>query len=145
MSYKLLKANLILLIGYSISLVTFSLYQLVFLFYRYRVDAIQEAFSVIVKTVPFVIVSLIYTSIFWIPTLLVLWVMDGLLLIEFRLNPALAMIIEWLVLCIPLVILCIDNYTSQGVERWIAYPFLALTLAVSQLYKVKYLKYIKEI
>ena len=145
MSYKLLKANLILLIGYTISLIIFSLYQLFLLFYKHRVDAVQEAFSTIVKTVPFVLVSLIYTSIFWIPALLILWVMDGLLLVEFRLKPALAMIIEWLVLCIPLVVLCIDNYTSQEVERWIAYPFLALILAISQPYKVKYLRHIKEI
>jgi hypothetical protein len=140
----LLRANLIVLIGYAIGLVIVGLLPLYQIVSGYGLYSLKEVFSTIMGIVPFVLITLLWTSVIWIPVLGVLWVMDGIFFVAFDCQIPLAMAIEWLFLCVPLLFLLLDNYTADEIQRWMLYPYLNVVMAFSLFFKGRYFSALKK-
>ncbi|RRB13809.1 hypothetical protein [Larkinella knui] len=145
MSRYLLKSNLINLLGYVGTLISMNISLSIAKLNSAFLTHLNEVFYSIADLVSITFVAVIYTSVFWLPALLLLWGFDSLLMLEFGFKRRSALFIEWVIICIPLILLFIDDFTTDSYARWIPYPFLIVGFAISQFYKGKYLKKVSDL
>ncbi|RCR70250.1 hypothetical protein DUE52_07755 [Larkinella punicea] len=133
---KLLVLNLSNLVSYSIAIFIASATN------DYLYDLNHSAFnilSILLHSIENMLFGMIYTAVFWVPIFIVLLILDYLFFFASKLNATLAILMEWLIVCTPLIYLLIDDFNTESVQRWILYPIMIVCLLIGQIVKLKYL------
>ena len=132
--HQIFRANLIHIVGFMIVYLIIS-----------TIIAINDTslFENIAKTVGKNIISipilLLYTSIFWIPCILVAWALNYIFLIELEYNKYIVAGFECLFFGIPIIWLWYDNYSAMSKDLNLFYPLLMVSVISTQGIKINYL------
>lgn len=133
---KLLVLNLWNLVSYSAAIFIASATN----DYLYGLNhSVFDILSILLHSIEDMLFGMIYTTVFWVPIFIVLLILDYLFFFESLLNAAIAIIIEWFIVCAPLLYLLIDDFNIESAQRWIMYPIMIVCLLIGQIVKLKYL------
>ena len=131
---QIFKGNLVHIVGFMIVYLIIS-----------TIIAINDTslFENIAKTVGKNIISipvlLLYTSIFWIPCILVAWALNYIFLVELEYNKYIVAGFECLIFGIPIIWLWHDNYSAMSKDLNLFYPLLMVSVISTQGIKINYL------
>ena len=125
------------------------------LFFSSSIDSTKNFFEVVTEMTSYTFSYLLLSTIYWLPTLFILWAMDEWLFFELNLNARRAVFIEWILFSVPVLIWFFHDIPEFNPDFSFFYKCIAVAkdaffyiyiisvFAVSQLCKERYVNRIK--